>query len=52
MCKQLFCHTCGKKVDYVMRCRVGDHVVHGVEIHVTYFIIFIKLILFFNLNLF
>lgn len=33
MCKQLFCPTCGKKVDYVMRCRVGDHVVHGVEIH-------------------
>ena len=33
MCKQLFCPTCGKKVDYVMRCRVGDYVVHGVEIH-------------------
>lgn len=34
MCKQLvYCPTCKKKVEYVIRCRVGDTVIHDVEIH-------------------
>lgn len=34
MCKQLvYCPTCKKNVEYVIRCRVGDTVIHDVEIH-------------------
>ena len=33
MCKQLLCPKCGKKVDYATRCRLGDAVIHDVQIH-------------------